>query len=247
MSTIRFFGIICFSVSLYAQFTGAQGVSITGELRSHGEVPSNQFVVEVYDMRTNEMIGRAPVSDGQFEIDHVPAGGYMVRVVTSGDDSPVVQEYHQFELGGEELILNLPERATDKPISGVVSVHELQHPVPKKALQDAYKAQQLDRDKQIPKAIEKLEDAVRIDPEYRDAHVNLGVLYARTGRNAEAKNEFQKAADLGPPDARVFVNLAMTCLSLQQYRDAETAAHKALALESGNVYAQKVLQFVSQH
>lgn len=246
MPIIRFFGIICFSVSLYAQFSGAQGISVTGEIRSHGDIGSNQFLVEVYDSRTNTVIERAPVSDGQFELDRVPPGSYTVRVLTGPGSDPVIEEYHQFESGSAPLILTLPEHTSEKPISGVVSVHDLEHPVSKKAIREAYQAQKLERANEIPQAISKLENAIRIDPLYRDAHVNLGVLYARAGRTVDAKAQFQKALDIGPPAAPVYADLALTFLALQQYRDAETSARKALELDSANTAAQRVLKYTSQ-
>ncbi len=76
--TIRFFGIICFSASLYAQFASAPA-RVSGELRSHGDAGSGDFLVELYDPRTNAMIERVPVSQGEFELDHVPAGSFPLR------------------------------------------------------------------------------------------------------------------------------------------------------------------------
>lgn len=247
MSTARFFGIICFSASLYAQFSAVPGVSVTGELRSHGEAASNDLLVEIYDARTNQMIERAPVNRGQFELDNVPVGSYTVRLVTAPGEAPIVEEYHQFEPGGAPLVLDLPERASDKPISGFVSLHDLEHPIPKKALRDAYEAQQFARANNLPKAIAKLEDAIRIYPPYRDAHVNLGAEYARAGRIADARAEFQKALDIGPPVSPIYADLALTSLALHQNREAEEFARKALELDPANAGAQKVLESALTH
>lgn len=247
MSAIRFLGIVCFSASLYAQFSGAPGISINGELRSHSAIGSNEYLVEVYDARSHEVIERVPVTDGQFELDHIPSGSYTVRVVTAAGETPIVEEYHQFEFAGEQLVLTLPERATGKPISGLVSLHDLEHPIPKKAIRAAYEAQQLEHANNIPKAIAKLEKAVQIAPGYRDAHLNLGVLYARSGRISDARAEFQKAVEIGPPAALVYTNLALTDMELHQYRDAETSARRALQLDPANTTAQRILQSAAQH
>ncbi|MGB6945296.1 MAG: hypothetical protein WBE37_23055 [Bryobacteraceae bacterium] len=247
MSTARFLGIICFSTSLYAQFSAAPGVSITGELRSHGDAASNDFLVEIYDARTNHMIERVPVNRGQFELDNVPVGSYTVRLVTAPGEAPLVEEYHQFEPGGAPLVLDLPERSSDKPISGFVSLRDLEHPIPKKALRDAYEAQQFARANNLSKAIGKLEDAIRIYPPYRDAHLNLGAEYARVGRIADARAEFQKALDIGPPVSPIYADLALISLALHQNREAEQFARKALELDAANPTAQKVLKAASQH
>lgn len=135
-----------------------------------------------------------------------------------------------------------PEPSQPKPISGVVSLRELQHPVSKKALRAAYEAQQLANARNIPKATAKLEKAIRIDPSYRDAHCNLGVLYARVGRTADARAEFQKALDIGPPAAPIYANLALTSTVAGEFRVAQGFARKALELDPGNSAAQLLLK-----
>jgi Tetratricopeptide repeat len=252
VSTTRFFGIVffiacCFSTSMYAQFSAAPSVSVAGEIRSHGDSASNDFLVEVYDSRTNSLVEREPVSHGQFQLDHVPTGSFSVRLVSGPGETPIMEEFHQFEPGGAPLVLELPERSGHQPISGVVSLRDLAHPVPKKALREAYEAQQLSRAKNFPKAIAKLENAIRIDPDYRDAHLNLGVAYSRVGRSADARAEFQKALNLGPPAAPIYVDLAFTSLALGEHLDAETFARKALELDPANSYAQQALQFATSH
>jgi hypothetical protein len=250
VSTNRFFGIICFWASLLstasAQYSSGPGMSVSGEIRSAGDAASNEFMVEVYDLRTHAVIERESVSHGQFQLDHVPAGTYSVRLVTAPGGPALVEEFHEFEPGGAPLILDLPDRPSDKPISGIVSLRDLEHPVPKKALQDAFEAQQFAHANNLPKAIAKLEQAIRIDPSYRDAHINLGVLYVRLGRTADARAEFQKALEIGPPIAPLYVDLALASSALGDYRAAETFAHKAQELDPGNATTQKVLDFVNR-
>ena len=141
---------------------------------------------------------------------------------------------------------SLPERAANRPVSGFVSLRDLQHPIPKKALREAYEAQQFSRANNIPKAIAKLESAIRIDPAYRDAHLNLGVQYVRVGRTADARAEFQKALDIGPPAAPLYIDLALASSALGDYPAAETFAHKAQELAPGDATAQRVLDFVNR-
>jgi tetratricopeptide (TPR) repeat protein len=247
VSRIRFFGIICLSTSLYAQISGTSGYSVSGELRSHGDTGSDNFLVEVYDERTNAIIERESVNHGQFELDHVPVGSFSVRLVTAPGEAPLVEEHYQFEPGGGPLVLDLPERADNKPISGLVSLRDLQHPIPKKAIREAFEAQQFSREHNLPKAIAKLEDAIRIDPNFRDAHLNLGVEYTRVGRIVDARAQFQKALEIGPPAAPIYIDLALTSMALHDYREALAFARKALELDPANGNAQKALQFASQH
>ena len=177
--------------------------------------------------------------EGQFGSDHAP-GSYSSRLLTASGET-------EFETGAAPLIPELPDRSGSQPISGLVSLRELQHPIPKKALKQAYEAQQFARANNIPKAIAKLESAISIDPAYRDAHLNLGVEYVRVGRRADARAEFQKALDIGPPIAPIYIDLALISLALGQSREAETLARRALELDPGNNGAHWVLQRTLNH
>lgn len=149
----------------------------------------------------------------------------------AGSDMPVIPEASSRE----------PER----PISGVVSVRELQHPVPKKAMEAARQAARYSEERNTKKAIEKLEEAVRIDPEFREAQTNLGAQYVRSGRLDAAVPHFRKAFEAGPPDPITCANLAWAYTYLKQYREAEAMARKALELDPGNPKAEKILRYAA--
>jgi len=125
-----------------------------------------------------------------------------------------------------------------KPISGVVSVHELEHPIPAKALRAAYHAQKFSKKHKIAKAIEELQKAIRIAPYYRDAYCNLGVQYARTGRLEDARAEFQKAIEIGPPAALIYADLALTFSEIGNRQQAAFYARKALEIDPGDSIAR---------
>jgi tetratricopeptide (TPR) repeat protein len=170
---------------------------------------------------------------GQLDPDRAPASPYSIGLVTASGETSVVEQ--------------APKSSAHKPASGIVSLRELHHPVPKKAMREAYEAQQFARAGNLPKAIAKFEKAIRIGPAYRDAHLNLGVLYARAGRTADARGEFQKALDIGPPAAPLYTGLAITSLALRQYREAGTFARKALELDPASSSAQQALGYASAH
>jgi tetratricopeptide (TPR) repeat protein len=216
VSTTRFFGWICFSASLLSTSVYAQFSSD----------PAISVAGELWSP--------------------IPAGSHSVPLVTASGEGSIGEQYHAFEPGGAPLTLDLPERSANSPVSGVVSLRELERPIAKKAIREAYQAQQFAQAKNFPKAIAKLENAIRIDPAYRDAHLNLGVQYARVGRSADARAEFQRALDIGPPMAPIYADLAFTSLALRQYREAEAFAHKALEMDPANSGAQRALQYASQ-
>lgn len=170
---------------------------------------------------------------------------YSISMRTASGENSL--GYDPFDPRAEHLVPDFPESPARKPISGLVSLRDLQHPIPKKAIQAAYQAQRLADANKVDKAIAKFEDAIRIYPAFRDAHLNLGVQYTRLGRSADAQAEFQKALDIGPPAAPIYNDLALVSLISRQFREAEAFARQALKLDPGNGSAQAILKTALTH
>jgi hypothetical protein len=238
-----------FSAVLFAQMAQPGGESgFTGEIQSANLMSLNNLYVELYDTRSHVVVERSSVSsDGRFRFYHGDtASGYTVRVVTAPGEDPLLEKSSRMGLGNS-LVLRLPEQKTNQPVSGKVSLQQLQHPVPKQAIRAAKEAERYSEAHETAKAIAKLEQAVRIAPYYRDGHSNLGVQYAHAGRLAEALAQFHFALDIGPPNALIYSNLALALLTLKQFRDGEGFARKAVALDPENAIAQKLLRYAVAH
>jgi len=141
--------------------------------------------------------------------------------------------------------VELSERAPARPISGVVSLRQLQHPPSKKAIRLFLEAQRYSQAHDTQKAIGKLEEAIRIEPAFGEAHQNLGVQYARSGRTMEAMRQFETALEIGPPDAKAYSNLGWCYARLGQFHEAQDLARKALSLDRDNGPARTLLQVAS--
>lgn len=149
--------------------------------------------------------------------------------------------------GEQQMFPDLPQKASPRPMAGVVSLHDLEHPIPEKALRAAFEGQRLARANKTMKAIKKLEQAVRIAPRYRDAHNDLGVQYAVLLRFADARAEFQKALEIGPPAEPIYLNLALSCAAVGDSAQASVFARKTLDLDPHNAVALKLLESSSAH
>ncbi len=248
MSLNRFVISLLFSAVLFAQFGPDMGErSFSGEIQSNGPMSFNSLYVELYELRSHEVVERTTVSsDGRFRL-HSPANSaYTVRVVTAPGADPLVEETHPWNMG-DSMVLHLPDQKTSQPVSGIVSLRDLQHPIPQKAIRAAIEAGRSSQAHETAKAIARLEQAIRIAPNFRDAHQNLGVQYARAGRLADALSQLRFALDIGPPTALIYSNLSLVLLNLKQFRDGEEYARKALVLEPENIQAQKLLRYASAH
>ncbi len=232
---------ILIAVALLAAMLNAQSpeqrFTLTGEIQSGDASPLGGFYVELYSSQDHTLADRVLTgSDGRFQV-----GWYNIRVLAAPGDEPMVEEYRQIGSGNGPLVLQLPARSKEKAPGGIISLRELKHPVKKEAFKCVAEAQRY-ADKNEPlKAFAKLEEAVRIDPEYRDAHTNLGVAYARTGNAEEAMQHFRRALEIGPPDVIIYSNLSWACLAQRKFSEAEEFGRKAIALDARNAKAHLVL------
>jgi tetratricopeptide (TPR) repeat protein len=175
-----------------------------------------------------------------------PLGRYGFRALSVPNDNPM-DEFHRIGEFNPPLVLDWPERPAAKPITGVVSLQQLRHPPQKKAIRDLLEAQQYSNAHDSPKAIDKLEEAIRIDPSIREAHINLGVQYARTDRLDEALGQFHTALEIGPEDAILYSNLAWGYAAIRDFRQAKIYASQAVAMDPKNGPAQSLLKLASAH
>jgi tetratricopeptide (TPR) repeat protein len=180
-------------------------------------------------------------SDGRFHFYNATPGWYTIRVLTAPGGDPIVEEYKEIVPGNAQIVLQLPTSSAAKAPSGTISLRELTHPVKKKALRCVDEAQRYARKNEPLKALAKLEEAVQIDPEFRDAHANLGAAYARDGRLEEAMQHFRRALEIGPPDVIIYSNLAWGSAALRQVSEAESFGRKAIALDASNAQAHLAL------
>src|SRR5216117_636995 len=87
----------------------------------------------------------------------------------------------------------------------------------------------LARQRKLTEAIEHFKTALRIQPDYADAHINLGIALAQQGKLAEASEHYQQALHSKPDSADAHTNwgLALT----QQGKPAEAIDHYRQALQ----------------
>ena len=79
-------------------------------------------------------------------------------------------------------------------------------------------------------ALPLLQKAIRIDPRLEIAHLDLGVLYADTGRQADALQELKVAAGLAPNDTDVHWRLGRLYRTMGRKDEAKAEFDKASSL-----------------
>jgi tetratricopeptide (TPR) repeat protein len=117
---------------------------------------------------------------------------------------------------------------------GVTSVRSLRHKVPKEAKKAYERANKAARSNQLTKTIGELERAVALDPEFGEAHTDLGARYAQSGRYQDAERETQRALTLMPEDWIPYSNLGWIEFALGHPDRAEANLRRSVRLSPNN-------------
>lgn len=243
--TLALAGVV-FSL-LVAASASAQGDEVRGEVVQDGRgmLPSG-LQAELFDPSAHQVVSRSAVAgDGSFSFSDVPSGQLWLRITAPNgevlEQKPVVRQ------PGLALEIRLPAPASDQaqghPVSETVSVARLRHKVPDKAAKEFNRSVEAAKGGDNRRAIEHLQKALRIDPEYMEAYNNLGARYMDGDRFDEAAAEFEKAAALDPDAADVYANLAGARFAGGKYSSAETAARRALSEDKGSARAHYILGY----
>ncbi len=81
---------------------------------------------------------------------------------------------------------------------------------------------------QIQLALEKLELAVSQDPHHVPAHLALGIVYERIGRDTRALGHLERAARLAPEDGAVHNSFAALLCRVERFDEADRHFREAL-------------------
>ena len=187
--------------------------------------------VELEDLEHRTVGQRVPVDAwGRFQFYGVAPGQYQVRVITRGGevirrDLIVIQPY------GGPLEIRLPEREASRPVTGTVSLRRLRVSVPKQAVKEFRASVKAIESGGCGQAIAHLKRALEIEPQFFEAHNNLGSCYMKGKQSELALASFAEAHALDAGSAVLESNLAAALLALRRHAEAEDAARRALRLD----------------
>jgi Flp pilus assembly protein TadD len=124
---------------------------------------------------------------------------------------------------------------------GGVSARTLAHK-PSKAAVQAFNRGVRALDKgQYDQALRYLTEAVRLDPDYVEARVDLGAAYAKTGLPEQALGQYEQAFKLEPNVPVLHSNKAAALVMLGRGEEAEQAARRAVQLDPKSIDANYML------
>ena len=168
-------------------------------------------------------------ADGRkrFRFKNVPVGSYTLSIYIPGvgemQQTVDVTESFADEKGRVEKKFAFDQETLEDQTrivnTGLVSVRELS--IPRKARGEFKKAQDRLRDRKVDEAVEHLQRAIELAPEFMEAMNNLGTIYFQRGDLETAKDYFRQALEIEPESFEPMVNLGGVLL-------ATGSAHEAI-------------------
>jgi Flp pilus assembly protein TadD len=93
-------------------------------------------------------------------------------------------------------------------------------------------------------AVQRLEAAINLRPDYTDALNNLGVVFVQTQRYPEAEEKFKTCIREDPEFDQAYLNLARLYLVLNEKEKARSILQALLQLQPQHRMAQQMLQML---
>lgn len=191
---------------------------------------------------------------GEADFNGIPIGDYHVEVTGDGIQDTVSDTFQVDErkvTQAQYVTVRKIEDSGPKPVSargGMVSAADLN--VPDKARKELDKANEAMSMQEYKKALEHLNKAITIAPQYATAYNNLGVLYARTKDFAHEEEALKKAVSLDEHFAPALVNYGKLCLQQKNFPQAEDLLQKAVSVEPTNAESLMLLadaEYMNRH
>ena len=137
----------------------------------------------------------------------------------------------------------IPTHRQEPPSGQRISVTRLHHKPPKDARNVFLHGVKMSEKGIWQSAVEDFARAIALDPEFSEAHGNLGVAYTGLWQLDSAANAFRRAIKLDPATSVHHSNLAFILIEQQQWDEAEPQAQTAVNLDPSNARAHYLLGF----
>jgi Tfp pilus assembly protein PilF len=166
-------------------------------------------------------------TNGNFDFPPAPAGYYRFRV-TDAFGKVIYQQTKS--LGGEDnfVFLVVPDLRMRQAARDTVSLSALQHKTPRRAWDAFRAAQKATASGDTELSLQRLHEALGIDPDFPEAHSDLAAIYAKMDRLDEALEHAETAFKLNPQLPEAGCNFALLLVSLKRYPEAEITARHML-------------------
>ncbi len=175
---------------------------------------------------------------GRFSFGSLSKGTYRLTAESDGvsfETTTVEAEVSAFGAGSQTISQNiqlLPRRAKDNPPAGVIGAFS--QDVPKAARETLERGQKYAREGKSSLALTMMQEALKIFPDYFEAHLSLGNELLQTGRYDEAIATLERARQINPNDERLYQSFGLILMRQKKYAVAVAVFSEASRLGPTN-------------
>ena len=236
--------IICFaSIFLAAMDTAAaslQGslLTVDGRISYQTRQPDREFLIELQTQDRRVVQTARLRGENGFRFQGLISGEYYIHIDVEGFEE--VQQ--AFEIRGGPTYVNVVLRekigSTGRGRSdfagsnpNLVDIEALAAKHPEEAVEEYEKSLEDVRKGDTNRAIERLEKALRLAPDFYQARNNLGIQYQNLRRYEAAESEFRQAHALNRNEAQPLINIGNLWLVQDDFRPATVVLREAARLD----------------
>jgi Tfp pilus assembly protein PilF len=203
--------------------------ALRGEIVADGFVRLQDLMVELVTDGTHNTERSYVSATGAFEFRNVETGIHRLRVTSIHGE--LIRE-DVVQVGGDPSPLTIRIRgAQSSRPAGPVSARRLAFKPSKAARKEWREAEKCIRRGEHAEAASHLRGCVAADPEYFEAHLNLGTALLMSNDAAGALAAYERALEIDPSSAYALVHRGMVLLHFRRAEEAQACARKALAVE----------------
>ena len=210
---------------------------IWGQIAGSPRILQEGLTVELADLDGKVKQKARVATDGNFDFNTtLPAGSYQFRVTTLSGER-VLEQAKVIAGPNSFVFLIVRDPSKELAAANTVSLAGLQHKTPQRAWNAFHEAQKAAASGTPEVFIQHLLEAIRIDPDFAEAHSDLAAIYAQTGRIEEAIEHANIAVRLNPQLPAAGCNFALLLATLKRYEEAEAVARRML---NGTFYTSEL-------
>jgi len=224
--------------------------SVRGRVIPIGGQPVRAAKVRLATNDGKEMGERVLAYEGTFAFESLLPGQYLLTLERE-DEATIgrlveIRSYSAPKVVFLEITLNkesasIREIVTDATNQDFSALKEPPSQVSRKVLREFEQAAKESASGSPAKAIVHLQRAIREQPDYFEAHNNLGVQYQKLRQWDQAIQSYRRAIELRPSSAQAHVNLATVFLEQGQIQPAMDSLEAARKTDPGSAFVHLVL------
>ncbi len=214
--------------------------SVKIELQNQNPLVLADYSIQLLD--SNRTLVATAFGDtlGAFSFRGIQSGHYLARLV-DGTGYVVREEMVTLDGVSRSVELMAPQPQQAHAAAASISMRQLRNPPSKAAMKAFVASQKYSEAAQNQQAATALEKAIKLSPEFAEAHTNLAAQYMRLGEFKKAYEQATLGMEIAGPNTKDLTNLAAAAWALGRTAEALDRAQAAIRLDQGAMGAHYIV------